>query len=216
MLIEDSQQGQSECANLLDKGQQLRWQRHRKCEGEPHTYYIHLDLSDIHAPMLGEWVPPLTEVLHYSPSNAVMRSKYATEQCSICTWDCHSLQYMVVVSAYRCNVIPSPSSFPTIFTQIRQHMYIKRNTLSKRRILNFVRISLSKNECVKLTWNYAWVCQMMAYVTWLSAMMCHIFGFIMAKDTSTALQDLCQDLLTQALVVWAALLTQDNVHKRKS
>ena len=54
MLIEDSQQGQSECANLLDKGQQLRWQRHWKCEGEPHTYYIHLDLSDIHAPMLGE------------------------------------------------------------------------------------------------------------------------------------------------------------------
>ena len=122
---------------------------------------------------------------------------------------------MVVVSTYRCNVSPSPSSFPTIFTQIRQHMYIKRNTLSKRRILNFVRISLSKNECVKLTWNYAWVCQMMAYVMWLSAMMCHIFGFIMAKDTNTALRDLCQDLLTQALVVWAALLTQDNVHKHK-
>ena len=46
------------------------------------------------------WAPPLMEDLHYSASNAVMWSKYATEQCSTLP-STAIIKYMILVKRYR-------------------------------------------------------------------------------------------------------------------
>ena len=48
-----------------------------------------VDSLDTHASTKHVSAPPLTEVQRYSASNTVMRSKYAAQQPSISTWDCH-------------------------------------------------------------------------------------------------------------------------------
>ena len=56
----------------------------------------------IHASMLHILDLPLTEVLHYSVSNAVMWLKYATEQCSISSRDCHICICCYLLSTQNC------------------------------------------------------------------------------------------------------------------
>ena len=56
-------------------------------KGGDHMHFV--DLLDIHASKKHVSAPPLTEVQRYGASNTVMRSKYAAQQPSISTWDCH-------------------------------------------------------------------------------------------------------------------------------
>ena len=68
---------------------QVTTQIMRQC----HKCYVenacYIDLSGIHTPTLCVWAAPLTKVLHYGTPNAVLRSKYITEWCSISTRDCY-------------------------------------------------------------------------------------------------------------------------------